>query len=57
MITIVPRHSPEPTNTTENKPIPAPQGESRPTDHVGGAGLHGGPAQRAGGAEPRAEHL
>jgi hypothetical protein len=54
---IVQRHRPEPTNTTENKPIPAPQGESSPADLVGGAGLHGGPAQHAGGAEPRAEHL
>ena len=44
---IVPRHRPEPPNTTERMPIPAPQGESSPANIVGGAGHPGGPAQRA----------
>ncbi len=44
-------------NITTNMPIPAPLGEPRHADIVAGAGPYGGPAQRAGGAEPRAEHL
>src|SRR5260370_4206169 len=55
MTPIVQLRSPEPPNTTENKPIPAPQGESSPANIVGGGRLHGGPPHSAGRVEPRAE--
>lgn len=50
------RPNSRPIHTTEKMPITAPLGASCFADAVAGADSPGAPRNRAGGAEPRAEH-